>query len=97
MFRKHLFIFAIISLVLIFTINGFAQAKSKSRKPKTNNTAFFDVADAIFGKRKRVKRQTKTATGSNRYSKSRKRTTQITHDPVFETWANRSKRKKVKR
>ena len=99
--RKILFLFAVV--ILVFSINVFGQSQRKKKnfyavpevddevlvsfhkkQEKLKNSPrrksakrkvkpFFDEADALFGKRK----------------KSIRRKRGVTHDPEFETWANR--------
>jgi hypothetical protein len=99
----------LISLFMFATagqIWGQSKPNAAKRKPAAQAPQqFFDEADALFGKRKRTaprKAHDKYANQEVAYrskaktNKLQPKRTQVTHDPEFESWANRKRKRNTR-
>lgn len=100
--------YAILLSILMFATVGlvWGQPKRKPLNPKPASQILnFDEADALFGKRKRTSPRNahdKYANQEVSYRSKAKphklqpKRTQVTHDPEFESWANRKGKRKTR-
>lgn len=95
----------IITMLSVALAGNVEAQTNKARKPSAKApSALFDEADALFGKRKprRTSAHDKYANQEVSYrnktktTKRKSKASQLTHDPEFENWANRQRKRNTR-